>query len=150
MVACRVGLDFSRVQLALPGVPSLRGFDLLSGLSSSDGGSDAEACGTHSPRGDQSNPLSSWGASRTPREPATQAVRDGRDRTALILIPLMCCMLRWMLLGGRVGLGIMIRPLSKKCIQLGLLVSLLECFHRPPCSRTTCLVDIAWLGNTAG
>ncbi len=32
------------------------GFELLSGLSSSDGRSDAEACGTHSPRGDQSNP----------------------------------------------------------------------------------------------
>ncbi len=30
------------------------GFELLSGLSSSDGRSDAEACGTHSPRGDQS------------------------------------------------------------------------------------------------
>ena len=44
------------MQLALPGVPSLRGFDLLSGVSSSDEGSDAGACGTHSPRGDQSNP----------------------------------------------------------------------------------------------
>ncbi len=32
------------------------GFDLLSGLSSSEEGSDVEACGTHSPRGDQSNP----------------------------------------------------------------------------------------------
>ena len=32
------------------------GFDLLSGLSSSDERSDAEACGTHSPRGDQSKP----------------------------------------------------------------------------------------------
>ncbi len=32
------------------------GFELLSGLSSSDVRSDAEACGTHSPRGDQSNP----------------------------------------------------------------------------------------------
>ena len=32
------------------------GVKLLSGLSSFDGRSDAEACGTHSPRGDQSNP----------------------------------------------------------------------------------------------
>ncbi len=31
-------------------------FDLLSGLSSSEKWSDAEACGMHSPRGDQSNP----------------------------------------------------------------------------------------------
>ncbi len=31
-------------------------FELLSGLSSSEGRSDAEACETHSPRGDQSNP----------------------------------------------------------------------------------------------
>ncbi len=38
--------------------------------------------------------LSSWGALRTPREPATQAVTDGRDSPALILIPVMCCMLR--------------------------------------------------------
>ncbi len=36
------------------------------------------------------------------------------------------------------------------CIQLGLLVSLLTYFHRPPCSRTTCLLDIAWLGDLAG
>ncbi len=36
------------------------------------------------------------------------------------------------------------------CIQLGLLVSLLTNFHRPPCSRTTCLLDHAWLGNLAG
>ncbi len=49
--------------------------------------------------GTSQNPLSSWGALRTPREPATQAVRDGRDRP-LILIPVVCCMLRWMLLGG--------------------------------------------------
>ncbi len=41
-------------------------------------------------------------------------------------------------------------PTFLKCIQLGLLVSLLTCFHRPPCSRTTCLLDIAWLGNLAG
>ena len=32
------------------------GVELSSGLSSSDGRSDTEACGTHSPRGDQSNP----------------------------------------------------------------------------------------------
>ena len=32
------------------------GVELLSGLSSSYGRSDAEACGTHSPRGNQSNP----------------------------------------------------------------------------------------------
>ncbi len=32
------------------------GVELLFGLSSSDGRSDAEACGTHSPRGDQANP----------------------------------------------------------------------------------------------
>ncbi len=41
-------------------------------------------------------------------------------------------------------------PTLAKCIQLGLLVSLLTRFHRPPCSRTTCLLDIAWLGNLAG
>ncbi len=31
------------------------GFDLLSGLSSSEEGSDVEACGTYSPRGDSTN-----------------------------------------------------------------------------------------------
>jgi len=41
-------------------------------------------------------------------------------------------------------------PTFTKCIQLGLFVSLLNSFHRPPCSRTTCLLDIAWLGNLAG
>jgi len=41
-------------------------------------------------------------------------------------------------------------PILAKWIQLGLLVSLLKRFHRPPCSRTTCLLDIAWLGNLAG
>ena len=41
-------------------------------------------------------------------------------------------------------------PTFTKCIQLGLLVSLLTCFHRPPCPGTTCLLDIAWLGNLAG
>ena len=41
-------------------------------------------------------------------------------------------------------------PTFTKCIQLGLLDSLLTCFHRPPCSRTTCLLDIAWIGNLAG
>ena len=54
--------------------------------------------------GTSQTPLSSWGALRTPREPATQAVTDGRDRPALILIPVMCCMLQWMLLGGQVRL----------------------------------------------
>ena len=38
-------------------------------------------------------------------------------------------------------------PILAKCIQLGLLVSLLTCFLRPPCSRT---IDIAWLGNLVG
>ena len=37
-----------------------------------------------------------------------------------------------------------------KCIQLGLFLSLLTRFHRPPCSRTTCFLDTAWLGNLAG
>ena len=37
-----------------------------------------------------------------------------------------------------------------KCIQRGLLVSILTRFHRSPCSRTTCLVDIAWFGYLAG
>jgi len=41
-------------------------------------------------------------------------------------------------------------PTFTKCIQLGLFVSLLKRFHRPPCSRTTCLLDVAWLGNLAG
>ena len=41
-------------------------------------------------------------------------------------------------------------PTFTKCIQLGLLGSLFRCFHRPPCSRTTCLLDIALLGNLAG
>ncbi len=40
-------------------------------------------------------------------------------------------------------------PTFTKCIQLGLFVSLLTYFHRPSCSRTTCLLDIAWLGNLA-
>ena len=96
--------------------------------------------------GTSQNILSSWGALLTSREPATQAVRDGRDRPALILIPVMCCMLRWMLLGGRVGLGRVIRPR----LRSALFISPLTSFHRPPCSRTTCLLDIAWLGNLAG
>ena len=107
---------------------------------------DAEACGTQSPRRDQSTPVSSWGALRTPREAATQAVRDGRDRPALIPISMIGCMLRWLLLGGRVGLGIVIRPLLRSASNLaclfffshvstGLLVSLLIRFHRPPWSR---------------
>jgi len=41
-------------------------------------------------------------------------------------------------------------PIFTKCIQLDLLVSLLTCLHRPPCSRTACLLDIAWPGNLAG
>ncbi len=69
-------------------------------------------------RGGTSQTLNSRGALRTPTEPATQAVRDGRDRPALILIPVMCCMLRWMLLGGRVGLGRVIRPLLRKASSL--------------------------------
>jgi len=40
-------------------------------------------------------------------------------------------------------------PTFAKCIQLGLLVSLLTCFHRPPCSRTTCLLGVPWPGNLA-
>ena len=95
-------------------------------------------------------PLSSRGALLSPREPATQAVRDGRDRPALILIPVMCCILRWMLLGGQVGLGIVIRPLLRSASSLGCLFSLLPCFHRPPCFKTTCSLDIARLGNLAG
>ncbi len=71
--------------------------------------------------GTSQTPLSSWGALRTPREPATQAVRDGRDRPALILIPVMCCMLRWMLLGGRVGQGIVTRPLLRSASSLACL-----------------------------
>jgi len=66
-------------------------------------------------------PLSSWGALLTPREPATQAVRDGRDRPALILIPVMCCMLLWMLLGGQVGLGIVMSPLLRSASSLACL-----------------------------
>ena len=96
--------------------------------------------------GTSQTPLSSWGAVPTPRVPATQAVGDGRDRPAFILIPVVCCMLWWMLLGGRTGLCIVTCPLwptLAKCIRLGLLVSLLTRFHRPPCPRTTCLVDIA-------
>ena len=41
-------------------------------------------------------------------------------------------------------------PTFTKCIQVGLLVSFLTCYHRPPCSTPTCLLDIAWLGNLAG
>ncbi len=56
-------------------------------------------------------------------------------------------MLRWMLLGGRVRLGIV--TLLRSASSLALLVSFLTYFHRPPCSRT-CFLDIAWLGNLAG
>ena len=71
--------------------------------------------------GTSQNPLSSWGALLTSREPATQAVRDGRDRPASILIPVMCCMLRWMLLGGSVGLGIVMCPLLRSASSLACL-----------------------------
>ena len=125
------------------------GFELLSGLSSSEGLKLKHVERTHR-GGTSQTPLSSWGALPTPREPATQAVRDGRDRPASILILVMCCMLRWMLLGGRVGLGIVTCPLWRSASSLACLFSLLTCFHKPPCSRTTCLLDIAWLGNLAG
>ncbi len=87
--------------------------------------------------GTSQTPLSSWGALRTPREPATQAVRDGRDRPALVLIPAMCCMLRWMLLGGRVGLGIMTRPLLRSASSLACLFLFLHIFtgHHAPGRR---------------
>ncbi len=78
--------------------------------------------------GTSPTPLSSWGALRTAREPATQAVRDGRDRPALILIPVMCCMLRWMLLEGRVGLGIVARPLLRSASSLACLFLILHIF----------------------
>ena len=71
--------------------------------------------------GTSQTPLSSWGALRTPREPATQAVTDGRDRPALILIPVMCCMLQWMLLGGRVRLGIVRCPFLRSASSLACL-----------------------------
>jgi hypothetical protein len=41
-------------------------------------------------------------------------------------------------------------PILGKCTQLGLLVSLVTRVHRPLCSMTTCLLDIAWLGTLAG
>ena len=41
--------------------------------------------------------------------------------TALILIPVMCCMLRLMLLVGRVGLGIVTRPLLRSASSLACL-----------------------------
>ncbi len=78
--------------------------------------------------GTSQTPLSSWGALRTPREPATQAVRDGRDRPALILIPVMCCMLRWMIVGGRVGLGIVTRSLLQGASSLACLSLFLHIF----------------------
>ncbi len=64
--------------------------------------------------GTSQTPLSSWGALRTPGDPATQAVRDGRDRPALILIPVM-------FLGGRVGLGIVTGPLLRSASSLAYL-----------------------------
>jgi len=77
-----------------------------------------------------------------------------------ILIPVVCCMLRWMLLGGRVGLGIVTCPFwrsASSLVCLFLLYFLIffglqgDCRFSshtisPPCSGTTCLVDIAWLG----
>ncbi len=42
-------------------------------------------------RGGTSRTPLSGGALPTPRVPATQAVGDGRDRPALILIPVVCC-----------------------------------------------------------
>ncbi len=84
--------------------------------------------------GTSQTPLSSWGALRTLREPATQAVRHGKDRPALILIPVMCCMLRWMLLGGRVGLGIVTRPLLRSASSLACLFLFSDIFtgrHAP-------------------
>ena len=82
--------------------------------------------------GTSQTPLSSRGALPTPREPATQAVIDGRDRPALILIPVMCCMLRWMLLGGRVRLGIVRCPLLRSASSLACLCLFLQYFigHR--------------------
>ena len=65
---------------------------------------------------------------RIPREPATQAVRDGRERPALILIPVMCCMLRLMLLRGRVELGIVTRPLLRSASSLACLFLFLHLF----------------------
>ncbi len=75
--------------------------------------------------GTSQTPLSSWGALRTPREPATQAVGDGRERPALIL---MCCMLRWMLLGGRVGLGIVRRLVLRSASSLARMFLFLHVF----------------------
>ena len=71
--------------------------------------------------GTSQTPLSNWGALLIPREPVTQAVGDGRDRPALILIPVMCCMLRWINLGGRVGLGIVMCPLLRSASSLACL-----------------------------
>ncbi len=104
----------------------------MSGFGSSDGRSDTEACGTHSTRGTRQTPLSSWGALPTPRVPATQAVGDGRDRPALILIPVVCCMHRWMLLGSRVGLGIVMCPLWRSAFGFACLFLISHIFtgHR--------------------
>ena len=55
-VACQVNWTFHECSLLCWRYLVEGGVELLSGLSSSDGRSDAEACGTHSPRGDQSNP----------------------------------------------------------------------------------------------
>ncbi len=96
--------------------------------------------------GTSPTPLSSWGALRTAREPATQAVRDGRDRPALILIPMMCCML----LGGRVGLGIVTRPLLRSASSLACLFLFSHIFTGRHALERRVLLDIAWLGDLAG
>ncbi len=57
--------------------------------------------------GTSQTPLSSWGALRTPREPATPAVRDGRDRPALILILMIdfrdLLTMSWLQVAGKTG-----------------------------------------------
>ncbi len=88
--------------------------------------------------GTSQNILSSWGALLTSREPATQAVRDGRDRPALILIPVMCCMLRWMLLGGPVGLGIVMCPLLRSASSLACLFLFSHVFTGHSLGRRAC------------
>ncbi len=45
-----------------------------------------------------------------PTGATTQAVGDGRDRPALILIPMVCCVPWWTSLGGQNGLGTVTWP----------------------------------------
>ena len=99
--------------------------------------------------GTSQNPLSSWGAMPTLRVPATQAVGDGRDRSASILIPGMCCIFRWMLLGSRVGLGIVICPLLRSAFSSACLFLFSDVFtgHLALGRRAS---DVAWLGNSTG